>query len=316
MEILSVAGIQVDSGRRIMREHVLQINGERVSIPLILINGREDGPRVGITAGIHGSEYVSIEAARRVGTELDPGDVRGSLIIVPIANTTAFQRRAIYTSGLDENNINRVFPGNAQGQPSEVLAHWLFEHVIRPADYYIDLHGGDMIEALVPFVLYCASPDKDVEGVAQRMALASGIPRVVRAVTHGSTYGAAAHAGIPAILAEVGGQGVWNDGLVSYQKDSASRVLRALQVLPGDIEPIEPPRLYDAFVWLRARTHGLFHPLVRVGEEVQAGQHVGDITDYFGQTIQSLDAPGTGEVIFLVTSLAMNAGDPVLAVAH
>jgi len=298
-----------------MREHHLQVASHQVAIPLIVINGGYEGPRVGITGGIHGSEYVSIEAARRLGTEIDPQDVRGSLVIVPIANTTAFRKRSIYTSGLDENNINRVFPGNAQGQPSEVLADWLSHYLIQPSDYYIDLHGGDMIEALVPFVLYCECSDKRVEEASRQMALASGMPRIIRTITRGSTYGAATEAGVPAILSEMGGQGVWSDELVKAHKASTIRVLRALSVLPGAMDPAGDQRLYDTSVWLRAEADGLFHPAVGVGDTIEPGQHLGDITDYFGQVIQRLHATAGGEITFLVTSLAMNAGDPILAIA-
>src|SRR5581483_5690268 len=112
--------------------------GDRtVEVPLIVVNGRQEGPRVSITGGIHGCEYAGIETARRLGLGIDPEEAAGSLVIVPVANTAAFRARAVHTSGLDAHNINRVFPGNPDGQPSERLAHWLFENVIRPSSYHI-----------------------------------------------------------------------------------------------------------------------------------------------------------------------------------
>jgi len=135
--VISVAGIAVEPGQRVMREVTAQVAGRTVTVPIIAINGAADGPRVTITGGVHGAEYVGIEAARRLGVGIDPRDVSGSIVVVPIANTTAFHARAIYTSGLDDRNVNRQFPGDAHGAPSEALADWLFAQVIRPSRYYI-----------------------------------------------------------------------------------------------------------------------------------------------------------------------------------
>jgi predicted deacylase len=287
---------------------------QTTEVPIIAINGRRDGPRVAITGGVHGAEYVGIEAARRLGMSIDPADLTGSLVVVPVANTAAFYARSIYTSGLDTNNLNRMFPGKPDGEPSEILAHWLFEHIIRPSQYYVDLHGGDMIEALVPFVAYMQSADQHVEETARSMAVATGIPRIIRALTPGSTYSAAASVGIPAILAEIGGQGIWDEALVEQHREGVVRVLRHLGVLAGEVPPVGEPRHYDTFAWMRAEGAGLFHPLIDVGDTVTAGQHLGSIVDYFGTEVKRLEAVASGEIVFLVTSLAMNPGDPLLAI--
>ncbi len=313
-QLLIVGDIRVESGQRITEIVEVEIGGETVTVPIIAINGGQDGPRVSVTAGVHGAEYVGIEAARRLGTEIDPAQVCGSIVVVPIVNTTSFRRRTIYTSGLDGNNLNRMFPGTADGTPSEQLAHWIFETIIRPSAYYIDLHGGDMIEALAPFAIYLASEDKQVEQTSLEMAKATGIARVIRGLTPGSTYAAAASVGIPSVLAEIGGQGVWSDELVEEHKGGALGVLRYLGVLPGDQPVHDNQSLYETFAWMRAEKAGLFHPTIQIGEIVTEGQPIGRITDYFGNELQSLAAVASGEIVFLVTSLAMNTGDPLLAI--
>ena len=311
---LMVGDIRVECGQRSAQVLEVLVGGERVAVPVIAINGEQDGPRVSVTAGVHGAEYVGIEAARRLGTELEPAQIKGSVVVVPIVNTTSFHRRAIYTSGLDGNNLNRMFPGNKDGTPSEQLAYWIFETIIRPSDYYLDLHGGDMIEALVPFAIYLASEDKQVEQTSLEMAKATGIARIIRGLTPGSTYAAATAAGIPSVLAEIGGQGVWTDELVEEHKEGSMNVLRYLGVLPGDRPAHGDQSIYDTFAWMRAEQDGLFHPTVGIGETVNEGQPIGRITDYFGNELQSLAAVAGGEIVFLVTSLAMNAGDPLLAI--
>lgn len=314
MTPITIAGIQVEPGQRITRTAEVHIDGRPVPVPVVVINGAGPGPRVAITGGIHGAEYVAIEAARRLGMGVDPAAVRGSLVVVPISNTTAFHARSIYTSGLDNQNLNRVFPGDPEGSPSEVLADWLFRSIISPAQYYIDMHGGDMIEALVPFVLFPRCDDPRTEEASRAMAMASSIPRVIRGEVSGSTCGAAAAAGVPAILAEVGGQGIWTEELVEEHMNSTMRVLRHLGVLPGEVPPAAEQRVYETFAWMRAEVGGLFHPTVSVGDRVEQGQPVGAVVDYFGTPLQPLEAVASGEIAFLVTALAMNAGDPLLAI--
>lgn len=313
-EAVEILGMNVAAGERATRVVEAPVAGSRVPVPVIVINGAQAGPRVTVTGGIHGAEYVGIEATRRLGMEIDPAEVSGTLVIVPVTNTTAFHRRTIYTSGLDGHNLNRQFPGNSEGDPTDQLAHWIFQNLIEPSDFYIDMHGGDMIEALVPFVIYIESDDEGVTARARDMAVATGIPRVIRSTTQGSTYGAAAAAGIPAILAEIGGQGVWSEQEVEEHREGARRVLRHLGVLPGGEPEARPHAFYETFAWVRAQHDGFFHPAVAVGDRVDEGQYVGRVVDYFGNELERFEAPATGEVGFLVTSLAMNVGDPILAV--
>jgi predicted deacylase len=313
-EEVVVGDLRVAPGRRGTQVMQAPVGGGSVAVPVAVINGTEDGPRVTITAGVHGAEYVGIEAGRRLGMELDPAQVRGAVVVVPVVNTTSFYRRAIYTSGLDDNNLNRMFPGSDHGAPSEQLADWIFNTIIKPSDYYIDLHGGDMIEALEPFVIFLASDDPQVEQTSVEMAYATGIARVIKGLTPGSTYAAATRAGIPSILAEIGGQGVWSDELVEDHKEGALRVLRYLEVLPGGKPARGDQRLYDTFAWMRSDSDGFFLPEVRIGDMVTEGQPIGRVVDYFGTELESFNAVASGEIVFLVTSLAMNAGDPLLAI--
>lgn len=192
----SVAGIEIEPGRRLTHVADVPVGTCTVKVPIIAIGGVNDGPRVAITAGIHGAEYVAIEAARRIGMGVDPRHLHGCLVVVPIVNTASFHARSIYRSGLDNENLNRVFPGDPDGLPSQVLADWLFRTIMQPSQFYIDMHGGDMIEALVPFVLAPRSGNSGVEDASRAMAVASGIARIIHGDVTGSTCGATSAAGI------------------------------------------------------------------------------------------------------------------------
>src|SRR5579884_2132490 len=97
-----------------------------MSWPYVTINGAQDRPRTTITAGIHGCEYVSIRAAVRLSRELDPAELRGQILVVPIVNLPSFWERAAFFTPQDGKNLNRVFPGLARGTFSEQLAYFIF----------------------------------------------------------------------------------------------------------------------------------------------------------------------------------------------
>ena len=96
-------------------------------IPLTLVNGSRPGPRVVITAGVHGGEFTPIDAAVRLADRLDPDEVHGQVIICPVANPPAVYQGRLNISPVDGVNLNRVFPGDPAGGPTERLAAWLFD---------------------------------------------------------------------------------------------------------------------------------------------------------------------------------------------
>ncbi len=314
-KMLKAASLEAEPGQRVAGMVTIPLAGIDLDIPVVLINGAETGPLLCVTAGIHGAEYASIEAAVRLGQSLDPDSLRGQVIIVPIANPPAFKARSIYVAPPDGKNLNRQFPGYARGTFSQALAHWLFQEIIRQGDAYVDLHGGDLVEALAPFVIHFRSQDEAVDQASAEMAKSFGIRYVLQGSTPGSTYAAASAVGIPAILAEAGGQGIWAEEDVELLHTGVRRIMAGL----GMIDPLpalsrQAVLLHD-WRWLRSEVDGLFYPRVGVGDRVQAGQFLGRVADVFGSTLQSAHAPIEGIVLFQVSSLAMNAGDPLLAIA-
>jgi predicted deacylase len=316
-DTLSIAGLSVASNQKISEIVPISVGGVDINFPLYLINGARPGPRLVITAGIHGAEYPCIEAATRLGRSLDPSAISGQVVIAPIANPISFAARSIYVSPQDNKNLNRQFPGDPDGTFSQALAFWLFTQIISVADYYIDLHGGDMIEALMPFGCYVETGQAELDGKAEALAIHFGLPYLAlkeRSSIAGTTHMAAADAQIPALLAEAGGQGLLTEADVLTLESGVRRVMGSLAML-ADV-PLLPssPEQFGSWRWLRSQVAGLYYPIVKVGEEVFAGQDLGRVADVFGATLQPLHAPVDGRVLFLVTSLAINANDPLLAI--
>ncbi len=314
---IAVDDVVAARGQRATGVVEVDLGPATVDVPVVVVNGAMPGPRVGITAGIHGAEYVSIAALRRTVLAVDPVEVAGSIVASIVSNPAAFAARSIYVDPLDGRNLNRSFPGDPAGGPTDRLADWLYTRIVRPSDRFVDMHCGDMNEALVPFVGMEEIGDPRVDAVTWRMAEAYALDHIVVGPSPGTTTTTAARAGIAAILAEVGGQGRWPEGDVALHAAGLRRALHAAGVLP---EPGAGPRRASVVraedVWLRSDTTGFWHPAVEVGEWVGSGHRVGEIQDAFGTVLQTIDAPVGGVVLFLVTSLAMNAGDPLLAIAR
>ena len=286
-------------------------------LPAFLINGAETGPKVLILGGIHGCEYTSIDAALKLGINLDPNIVKGQVAVLPIANPASFYSRSIYVHPRDGKNLNRMFPGIEDGTDAERLAFWLNETAFKQVDYLIDLHGGDMIEALVPFTIYHVSKDANVLEKSKEMASLYDIKYVVGSSDQvpGSTYGAAATQGVPAIIAEAGQQGILSQENSVLLQEGTKNILRSLGVLEGEVTRSESQYL-SVFDWYRADQRGLWYPSVEIGEIVSKGDKLGDITDEFGRVVKTFYSESSGAVLFLVTSLAINENEPLLAVGE
>jgi hypothetical protein len=313
-EVLQVGGLRAGLGEKTFGVNDFTVGGLPYRLPMWLINGAADGPTLVVTGGVHAAEYASIAAALDVGRTVMPADLRGRLIVVPVMNLPAFSARSIYVCPLDGKNLNRVFPGNPDGTASEQIAAWVFQHVVARGDYYVDLHGGDLVEALVPFTIFFRSGDRRVDDQSLEIAKAFGIPYLVCSETAGSTFCAASRAGIPSILAESGGQGIWRPQDVGLLTAGVDRLMRHLGMLPGGSPPPIACTLLEQFLWLRSDHDGFWYPGVDVDEDVRKGQTLGRITDAEGHTLQTATSPAAGRVLFIVSSLAINRTDPLLAV--
>jgi predicted deacylase len=277
--------------------------------PYVTITGAEDGPTTTIIAGIHGCEYVSINAAIRLSREIAPSELRGRILVVPVVNLPAFWDRTAFVTPFDGKNPNRVFPGKATGTFSEAMAHAIFTNVIRGSDNFLDLHGGDIVEELVPFSIYSEGGDPEVAARSRAMALAYGLPYTMArrddpAGLGGMTYAAAAEVGVAGLIAEAGGIGQLTAPDVDLLVDGARRALQVAGNLAG--EPTPPPTtVFDSFNWLYSQKGGFWISDVRAGDEVRTGQRLGQILSLYGEVLETIESPQDGVVLFRTTSAAV-----------
>jgi predicted deacylase len=242
------------------------------------------------------------------------------VILMPVLNLPAFRNRTPFVCPVDNLNPNRVFPGDPNGSYSEQMVHALMNEFVTHADAYIDLHGGDIPESLVPFTI-CRGGSEPVDVKSKELAMAFGLPYVltvskpVQAAKGVSSYVAAADRGIPAILAEAGGVGQLQEDAVELLIDGVVRVMRHLGMIEAPAEdgkltasPTEAPRrskaattptVLTAFEWVYAKTAGMWYSRVAAGDFIEKGQEIGVIGSLFGETLETVIAPVTGTILFL-----------------
>lgn len=281
---------------------------EGARIPFALVEGDRPGPCLLVTAGIHGSEYTSIEAALRLARRPARG-LAGSILVLPVVNMGAFRARAIHVAPEDGRNLNRVFPGRPDGSFTERLAHWLVSEVYPQADACLDLHGGDLSEALAPFSVFPADSP-----ASRELATVFGLPFAVAAGGHGHTIDAAHGLGKPGLIAEVGGNGVWTEEGVAQLLAGIERVLAHLGMVRTRPAPAGPVQLVT--LWAPAAAEdGLWYPAKHIGDAVQAGETLGEIRSLFGDVIATIAARDAGTVLHALSSLRVNQGEALLGIA-
>jgi predicted deacylase len=277
--------------------------------PYLAISGSAPGPTVLITAGIHAAEYTGIEAAIRLGRTIEPRDLRGTVVVVPVLNRPGFYERSVYVNPEDNDNLNRLFPGDPKGTWGQRFAHRLLTEIVARCDHAIDLHAGDMVEDLTPFDGYRDTGDAALDERIGRMVDAYGATWAVRSLPTGerpgSLYAVAAQKGVAAMLAESGGRGLLIEEDVARHVRGVTNILRAIGALAGAPERVVPPRRVKSFDWLRAPAEGIFHCRVRVAQQVRVGDVVGELVDLVGEPLATVTAPVDGVVLFAVTSPAI-----------
>ena len=300
------------------QELVVDLGSEQVTIPYVrLVGTAGDGPHLTVIAGVHGTEYTSIAAAREWARELCEDEIRGQVTVVPVVNLPAFWARSPFVVPLDGKNLNRTFPGRADGSAAERLAAAVTETFIVGSDHLLDLHAGDLPEALEPFTLYDESPVGDR---ARELALAYGLGHVVRQAAAGRTVGGstsavAADLGIPAITAESGQCGILERESVERHLRGLRNVARFLGILDGEAERYPTPVEHDSWLWLRTGAAGWWQPTVATGQDVEAGALLGTVAPILGDGPVEVRAPAAGVPLFITSSPAVTADGLLMGLA-
>jgi uncharacterized protein len=291
-------------------------------IPVSVVHGAQGGPVLALVAGTHGYEYTSIVALPRVLAALDPARMKGSVILVHLANPPAFFGRRIYY-GPDGKNLNRMYPGRSEGTQSERMAAALTREVIDRATHLIDMHCGDGNESLRPYSYWQVTGDPKMDEASREMVLAFGLDHIVIDRDRPTdpertlyTSNTAVRRGKPAFTAESGGMGQTDEASVAAQDHGALSVIAHLGIMDAPSVRVRNPVFYDRTEVVRSPVSGVWTPLVQKTQVVSAGAVLGRVSDLFGKTLHEAKAPFAGEVLYVVATPPISEGEPLAFVAR
>lgn len=285
--------------------------GTFITLPIEVVHGTYAGPKLWISAAVHGDELNGIEIARQVLAKLNPQKLHGTVVVAPMVNGFGVINQSRYLP--DRRDLNRCFPGSKTGSLASRLAYLLMTEVVQRCEYGIDLHTAAHPRTNLPQVRGNMHDQRTLN-----CAQAFNAPVLLHA-THrdGSLRAAATRKGITVLLYEAGEPQRFNDEAI---KTGVNGILRVLAYLGMRKSSIKPPRRKPEVVhettWLRAKRSGITRLKIELGSLVTEGQVLAEISDVFGEETKPVLAPFSGIIIGLTTNPLVHQGDSVIHLAR
>lgn len=305
---LHICGLKVERGQKL--QTYLPVLDTNTKIPITIINGQNDGPTLLITAGIHGGEYPGIAISKAIKAEI----LSGCLIIIHPVNIRSFWERSAFVTPDDGKNLNREFPGDVNGTLSQKTAWLLSQHFFPLADFYADLHSGDIHEELYPYVYYPGLPNSEISAKARGVAMVLDMEFMVRSTATTGAYNYAAISGVPSILIERGGAGLCRREDIDAYKNDLHNIFCKLELLRSTPQPQKhtPVDVTDV-IYLETDKAGCWFPSFRCGDKIKQGDKLGYLTDLFGNTITVYNAEQDSVILYQYSALAAPKGTILVA---
>src|SRR5690554_2444012 len=241
-------------------------------VPVLVVHGKEAGPRLCLTAAIHGDELNGIEMIRRLMYQLDPTNLKGTVIGIPIVNLDGFRRGSRYLA--DRRDLNRHFPGSANGSAADRIGYSLFNDVIRHCEFLVDLHTGSL----------------------QR----SNLPQIRGNLKDEQIFDFSRHFGGITVLHGVGAKGAGVQSIETLLENLGMQKIKRFWSAPQ-------PVFYQAS-WVRANQGGILMSKVKLGDKVREGQELGSVIDPISNTGSTILSPFTGRVLGIAYNQVVQTG--------
>lgn len=284
-----------------------------MTMPVHVVRGKEEGPRLFVCAAIHGDELNGVEIIRRLLKRPTLSRLRGTLIAIPIVNVFGVIHNSRYLP--DRRDLNRVFPGSERGSLAARLAHLFMREIVENCTHGVDVHTAAIHRANLPQV----RAKLDHEPTAA-LARAFGVPVLLNSdLRDGSLREAAAERGMPLLLYEAGEALRFDEFSIRVGVQGVLNVMRTLRMLPARRRAAR--RLREPFVarsssWVRAPQSGVFRAVTPLGARVKKGDVVGIISDPFGEAETEVQAHSGGVVIGRVNMPLVHAGEALFHIAR
>ncbi|MEJ2508910.1 MAG: succinylglutamate desuccinylase/aspartoacylase family protein [Gammaproteobacteria bacterium] len=283
----------------------------QMAMPVHVVNGRRKGPRLFVSAAIHGDEIIGVEVIRRLLRLPALKRLRGSLFAIPIVNVHGLIHRSRYLP--DRRDLNRSFPGSERGSLAARLADLVMTEIVEQCTHGIDIHTAAQHRSNLPQIR-ANLDDPDTE----RLARAFGVPVLLNSdLRDGSLREAAAERGMPMLLYEAGEALRFDEVSVRAGVDGIVNVMRTLEMLPASRRKRRgEPMISRASTWVRAPESGILRTMVALGGYVERGWRLGVISDPFGEREAEVTSPVSGLVIGRTNLPLVNQGEGLFHIAR
>ena len=284
-----------------------------LSMPVHVIHGRRSGPRLFVSAAIHGDEINGVEVIRRLFNRKGLAKLKGTLVLVPVVNVFGFINQSRYLP--DRRDLNRAFPGSDHGSMASRLAHIFMQEVVSRCTHGIDIHTGAIGRENLPQI---RANVNEVEETAA-LARAFGAPVIINSeLRDGSLREAASHNKMPILLYECGEALRFDEASIRAGVTGVLHVMRYLDMLPKR-KSRKPPAnqlIAKSSTWSRAPQSGIWRSVVPMGEVVQKSQIIGWVSDPFGEKDAAVEATATGIVIGKSNLPLVHEGEALVHIAR
>ncbi|MDD5944990.1 MAG: succinylglutamate desuccinylase/aspartoacylase family protein [Clostridia bacterium] len=310
---ITYGGITVAPGEK--ASGFATVPGTDFKFPVTVINGKEDGKTFLATAGIHGAEYPGIISMVELSKEIDPKDVSGAIVLVHCVNMSGFEERQTYVVPADpeRKNLNRLFPGNANGTLADKICAYISDEFAGRSDFHVDCHSGDMVEDLEACVICCAPKLSENNAAANEVAKCLSFEWRMNSGGRTECYNSSSiDKNVPSLLFERGCRGTWSREEVDAYKADLLTVAKCLKILPGETAVNPNQKFFTRHEWTEAGATGLCYMFCKVGDDIKEGQKIAEITDMFGNLLETVNAKFDGHVVITTSTLAMKKGDDLI----
>ncbi len=283
-----------------------------IAMPVHVIHGRREGPKLFVCAAIHGDEINGVEIIRQLLGRPGMDRLQGTLVAVPIVNVYGFLVHSRYLP--DRRDLNRSFPGTEHGSLASRIASVFAQEILDQCTHGIDLHTGGIHRFNHPHIR--ANLD---EPATEKLARAFGTPVIINAnIRDGSLRQIAAEKGIPILLYEAGEALRFDSLAIRAGVRGIRNVMREIGMIPQTKKSRSPvvPIIARSSSWVRAPSAGIFRATKQAGSQVRKGERLGLVSDPFGENESEVVAPFTGIVVGRTNLPIISEGDALFHIAR
>lgn len=323
--MIKIGEIKSQKGERVtgFLEVGKMANGCTLKIPVIIVNGKDEGPTLWLNGAVHGDEINGIVAIRKAAFDIEPDKLKGSLICTPVCNPVAFQAR-FKLSNFDYLDLDQQFPGNPKGLLSERIAYLLFEQIKDRSDYLINFHTLGRYYLGRPYTVFkiVSKASKGVLKKVENIAKTFGVYlncKVDQTKTTNELPGSLDGAldvncirnGIVAFMAEMGSGGRLEQENVEIACQGIKNIMNYLKMIKGEPQVARKQIVITKREFIWCNEAGIVFMNVEPYNFVKEGSVIAYITDFYGNTVEDIKAPRDCYVIATRFDPVVNTGDRI-----